>query len=241
MAQTLVGSKELSEHLLDLLDSISELPDVTDKDGNAITPQWENVGVYWRDMPEFAIMFREYTIDKSSIRGITANHKCPITGRQLTPLADVEDTDKVESGWDNQAVSLLNDMTFGAIYLAQGKQLIAMLFYAEISLMQGIKDPCQTPDKQRLAAMYVPPAATWIFLTGEIIYEHCKNDFNCIDGAPGLILDDDWLWGNGKGYSLGRWAFWKKRFGKIAMTQGLLDSVKDLATIAVSEMGKIES
>lgn len=43
------------------------------------------------------------------------------------------------------------------------------------------------------------------------------------------------------GYSLGRWAFWEKRFGEIATTQGLLDSVKDLAARAVSEMGKIES
>lgn len=57
----------------------------------------------------------------------------------------------------------------------------------------------------------------------------------------GLIADDEWLWGKGSGYSLGRWAFWKKRFGEIATTQGLLDSVKDLAARAVSEMGKIES
>lgn len=240
-ARTLGGSKKLSERLLDLLDSISELPDVTDKHGNAITPQWEGAGVYWRDLPEFAIMFREYAIGKSSIRGVTANHKCTITGRQLTPLADIEDADEMESGWDDQAVSLLNATTFGAMYFARGKQLIGMLFHAEISLMQGIEDPCQTPDQQQLAAMYVPPAATLILLAGERIYEHCKSDFNRMDGAPGLIPDDEWLWGKGRSYCLGRWAFWKKRFGEIATTQGLLDSVKDLAARAVSEMGKIES
>lgn len=89
----------------------------------------------------------------------------------------------MESGWDDQAVPLLNDTTFGAMYLARGKQLIGMLFHAEISLMQGIEEPCQTPDQQRLAAMYVPPAATWILLAGERIYEHCKSDFNRIDSA----------------------------------------------------------
>lgn len=46
----------------------------------------------------------------------------------------------MESGWDDQAVSLLNATTFGAMYLARGKQLIGMLFHAEISLMQGIEE-----------------------------------------------------------------------------------------------------
>lgn len=71
-ARTLGGSKELSERLLDLLDSISQLPDVTDKHGNAITPEWKSAGVYWRDLPELAIMFREYAIGKLSICGVTS-------------------------------------------------------------------------------------------------------------------------------------------------------------------------
>lgn len=59
--------------------------------------------------------------------------------------------------------------------------------------------------------------------------------------AVGLTPDDEWLWGKGRGYSLGRWAFWKERFGETATTQGLLDSVKDLAGVggggAVSDDG----
>lgn len=67
----------------------------------------------------------------------------------------------MEGGWVDQAVHLLNATTFGAMYLARGKQLRGMLFHAEISLMQGIEVHCQTPDQQqRLPAMYVPPAAT---------------------------------------------------------------------------------
>lgn len=91
------------------------------------------------------------------------------------------------------------------MYLARGKQPVGMLFHAGISLMQGIEVHCQTPDQQRRAATYVPPAATWILLAGERIYELCKSDSNRRGGAPGSTPDgDQWLWGKGRGYSLGR-------------------------------------
>lgn len=136
---------------------------------------------------------------------------------------------------------MLNATTFGALYLARGKQPVGMLFHAEISLMQGIEVPYETPDQQRRAAMYVPSAATWILLAGEKMHELCKSDYDRKDGAKGPTpYGDEWLWGKGRGYSLGRWALWKKRFGEITMTQGLQDDVKDLAARAASKMGEIE-
>lgn len=146
----------------------------------------------------------------------------------------------MEGDWFDQAVPLLNATTFGAMSLARGKDHGGMAYHAEISLMQGIEGGCQTPDMQRCAAMYVPPAATWILLAGERIYELCKSDFNRNDRRKGM-WGDRGLWGKGRGYSLGRWALWKKTFGEIATTQGLPDGVKDLAAKATSEMDKIES
>lgn len=143
-----------------------------------------------------------------------------------------------EDHWDEQAVPLLNATTFGAMYLARGNKSLGMPFHAEVSLKQGIEVHCQTPGQQGYAAMYVPPAATWILFAGEKIYELCKSDYNRKDYAPGSTLD---LWGKGWGYSLGRWMLWKERFGEIMMTQGLQNGVKDLAARANSEMVKIES
>lgn len=88
---------------------------------------------------------------------------------------------------------------------------------------------------------YVPPAASWILFAGERIYELCKSSVSCDDGAPATVPVDEWLWGEGRSYSLGRWALWKKRFGEVAMTQGLQDDVKDAAGRAMSKMGKVES
>ena len=52
--------------------------------------------------------------------------------------------------------------------------------------------------------------------------------------------DDESLWGKGRGYSLERWTWWKKRFGEIAMIPELEDDVKDRAARAASEMETIE-
>lgn len=149
----------------------------------------------------------------------------------------------MEGNWDDQAMPLLNATTFGAMYFARGRQpSIGMSFHAEVSLMQGIEVPYQMPNQQRLAAMYIPPAATWILLAGERIYELCKSDHGRKDGAPGSTPnEEEWLWGKGRGFSLGRWALWKERFDEIARTQGLQNGVKELSARANSEMGKLES
>ena len=64
-------NKELSERLVGLLNSISQLPDVTDEHGNAITAEWKSAGVYWRDLPQLSIMMSEYAIGKSRICRVT--------------------------------------------------------------------------------------------------------------------------------------------------------------------------
>ncbi len=62
--RTLGGNRDIAERQVGLLNSISKLPDVTDEHGKAVTPEWSSAGVYWRDLPELAMMFREYAIGK---------------------------------------------------------------------------------------------------------------------------------------------------------------------------------
>jgi hypothetical protein len=135
----------------------------------------------------------------------------------------------------------LNVTTFGAMYFARGKQPIGMAFHAEVSLMLGVEVSWQTPEQQRDAIMYVPPAATWILIAGEKIHALCKVDHERRDGAPGCTrYYDEWLWGKGRGYSLERWALWKKRFHEISATQGLKDSIRIIAAKAAFKIGEIE-
>ena len=99
-----------------------------------------------------------------------------------------------------------------------------MPFHAEVSFMEGIEVPYQTPEQQRRAATVVPPAATWILLAGGKVYELCKSG------------KDD----KGRGFSMGKWVLWKEKFGEIAANQELGDDVRDIASKAVDEMERIE-
>ena len=142
--------------------------------------------------------------------------------------------------WDAQAVPLLNATIFGATYLTLGKIDIGMPSNTEYSLMQGIEVPYRSLEQQRRAVMYVPPASTWILIAGETIYKLCKSDYDFLDNGPGSTPDnDEWLWGKSRGYSLGRWSFWKKRFGEIAATEELKGDVKEIAARAAFEMEKL--
>lgn len=133
-----------------------------------------------------------------------------------------------EGDWtDAQRAKLMSVTTFGALYLAHGRQPIYMSFHAEVGLMEGVEVPYQTPEQQRRAPTNVPPAATWILLAGEKIYELCQNSHDRKDDQ-------------GRGYSLERWALWKRRFGEIANIQALTAGVKDIASKAVVEMNRIE-
>lgn len=88
----------------------------------------------------------------------------------------------------------------------------------------------------------MPPAATWILIAGEQIHALCKADHDRKDGAPGVTpYHEEWLWGKGRGYSLDRWAFWKRRFGEIAEIEmeGLGKPIRYVAAKAAERMGEI--
>ena len=61
------GNQEIDERLISLLNSISSLPDVIDEKGDVVKAgPYGDYGVYWKDLPSLAIMFREYAIGMST-------------------------------------------------------------------------------------------------------------------------------------------------------------------------------
>ena len=137
-----------------------------------------------------------------------------------------------EGDWtDAQRTALLNVTTFGALYLARGIRSIGMDLHAEGSLMDGVEEPYDTPEQRRRAATVVPPASTWVLFAGEAIYKLCKNEHNRRED----------LGQYGRGYSLGRWIVWKKKFGVIGAMESLEQGVREIAQRAASEMSRIDS
>lgn len=70
-ARAVGGNIDLTGRLVDLLNLIAELPDVTDEHGNAVIPEWKSDGGYWGNLPTFAITFREYAMGKLATYNLT--------------------------------------------------------------------------------------------------------------------------------------------------------------------------
>ncbi|KAL8671695.1 MAG: hypothetical protein Q9168_003817, partial [Polycauliona sp. 1 TL-2023] len=198
------GDMEIDKQLVQLLNAIARLPDVLDENGRPIGPGGGYSGVYWKNLPAMGIMFREYAIESTDIGG-TEREPADYTGAERKMLLDVT--------------------TFGALFFHYGEVDLGMSFHADVSLEEGIEqEPPQTPEQLRYARTDVPPAATWILIAGQDIYDLCK--------SREVV--------RGRQYDLGRWAFWKTRFRAIAVNEGLTDDVKGYARRAVSRMTEIE-
>ena len=61
-SQMLGSNQNIDGQIIQLLNQLSSLPDVTDSQGRPIGPGAGFSGVYWRDLPAFRIMFREYAM-----------------------------------------------------------------------------------------------------------------------------------------------------------------------------------
>ncbi|KAL8990078.1 MAG: hypothetical protein Q9177_001186 [Variospora cf. flavescens] len=197
------ANQRIDGRLIELLNALSNLPDLTDQSGKAIGPGGGFPGVYWKDLPGLGITFREFAIDIEP---------------ESPEMPD-------EGDWTAaQRATLMNVVTFGALYLVHGRTNIGMSSRAEVSMMHGLETSYRSPEQRRRAKTLVPPAATWILLAGKKIYELCKS------GVPQ----------RGRGYSLERWDLWKEDLFAIAGNTGLTVDVNHIAIQAAAKMGKVE-
>jgi len=140
---------------------------------------------------------------------------------------------------ENAAGAKLNVITFGAMYLVLSRHTTSLPTEAEGDFRDGLEDDIQTLEDRRFANVLVPLAATWMLIAGEQFHKLCKTNY-CHEVREVSTRGKQFLWGESTGYSLARWAFWKKRFAEIATMQELENSVKDTAARAASEMERIE-
>lgn len=80
---------------------------------------------------------------------------------------------------------------------------------------------------------YIPIAADWISQTGSVLFG-CEEDSSSGDQGGRL-------WKGKPGFSVERWAFWKKRFGEVAVFEQCGEETRKVARETAVLMGKIES
>ena len=66
--RTLGANTTVDKRLVNFLNALAKLPDVTDKHGHPVTGGNGVDGVYWRDLPNLAIIFREYAMGNTVLR-----------------------------------------------------------------------------------------------------------------------------------------------------------------------------
>jgi len=207
-----IGQDEgASKRLRDFVLAIQLADDMLDQSGEQVK---DNGSVVWRDLPGFSHMFRDYCINIDPIYDCTGN-------------------------WLDQAPTLLNASTFGALFFSETPFPTRMSFFASVALIEGL-EVSYPQDQIQQAIMYIPPAATWIRLAGVSIHKLCvdRHDSHATCGTlePGCT----WEWTGGKGFSVERWQYWKRRLGELVAEQSLDEHLRSMAKEAEAKMDSIE-
>ncbi|KEQ63478.1 uncharacterized protein M437DRAFT_47215 [Aureobasidium melanogenum CBS 110374] len=135
-----------SARLAQLVNSLRDRPDIISLVGDVV--KYENL-VYWRDLPRWGQIFREY-------------------GYEFDP------PDGNYAEWHAQAPQLLNITVFAATLMARSEGSFDVSFPASIAMEMGVDRPYDnTRESQEEWRMYIPPAATWILIAGSKIRELC--------------------------------------------------------------------
>ncbi|KAI5204342.1 hypothetical protein AUEXF2481DRAFT_27210 [Aureobasidium subglaciale EXF-2481] len=195
--------------LANLIISITRQPDVLSHSGHGVRRM---NGTFWRDLPDWGQMFREY-------------------GWEIDP------PDGNDAEWHAQAPQLLNITTFAATLMLRSDGCPDLSFFASIAMDEGVDLPYDS--KRELHEewrMYVPPAATWIMVAGSKIRELCFVD-ELPEAANRHSVRSHW---GGRTYCPARWRFWKQRFDELARDTSIDERCQDFATQAARAMERLD-
>jgi hypothetical protein len=234
--RTFGGSIEQSERLVDFLISISNLPDIeNDEHGIPMTIFNRNKGVYWKDLPEFAVCCRDYLAPENyGAIGCVSGFIESLNGSEWSE----DEHESVGDDWYPATQGLLNATTFSAGWASRegfDKSVSIVRMDAEAALDHGLEDTSHDldrPHEQQICAARVIVAATWILLAGDAIYRACVQAAQ--NPAPEARNT------TGLGLSMQGWRVWKDRLSTLAEDSRIDVRSRDLATQARDRMVGVE-
>jgi len=142
-----------------------------------------------------------------------------------------------ESDWHAQAPQLLKVTTFGATMMARAKYDMGMSFHAISAMVEGVERPYDAKrEVQHEWSMHLPPAATWVLIAGEKLYELCFSD---VVPRYANTHATKLKWG-GRAFCAERWALWKQQFQTLASTWEIDEPCRVFAARAAQKMGELE-
>ena len=218
-----------TERLVDMFKTISDLRMLDDDGEIMIVAGME----YWSSLPWFGMIFREDCVGKLYHQLSTFSLLLTRSSRALDLNFDELEEDERRT----EVAALLNSAHFAATYWRRYGTAVDFLTIGTIS--NGVEDDIKTQEELEEASIYVPPAATWILVAGDFIFDCCRQNF---ERRPyqGPSFSKTNLFKGDKGYSMERWAFWKQRFSEIAHMENVGAYARDFALRAFDEMVRVE-
>jgi hypothetical protein len=157
----------------------------------------------------------------------------------LTLGTDIDPIYDCTGKWLDQAPSLLNATTFGALFLSGQPDPTRLSFFVCVALIDGL-EVSYSQDQIQQVSMYLPPAATWMRLAGASIHNLCVDRYKFSATCRFLEAGCTWEWTGGQEFCLERWQFWKRRLGKLASEQSLDEQLRSIANEAEASMDSHE-
>ncbi|SMY29908.1 unnamed protein product [Zymoseptoria tritici ST99CH_1A5] len=198
--------------LADLFIAIKAQPDLV----NAAGYPTDIGGRFWKDTPSWGWMFYEHALD--------------INPLEVHPEVDPRDADRT---WREQGSGLISCTMFCANLLVRADFETHMERYAHEAMEAGLElgYALNEADRkiERYWEIYLPPAAAWVLIAGERLYELC---FGLVGGGRP----------EAKYWSKDRWAGWKEKFAVMARGAGIDEDARcmEFARRAEGRMEKIE-
>lgn len=207
-----------TQQLVDLIVAIKQLPDVVNKAGYVVT-----IGgrVIFRELHDFGWIFFEHGLGKWV--SIPCPQNCRLT--RFTDL-DLQTEGSKYAEWHAQAPGHLNSHTFAAAWMQREKS--SSLFYADRAFDNILQPFDETREMADEWKMYIPPAAVWITISGEVLYDLCFKERTVEESQVARRVSPQ------------IWSQAKQRFAALAEQMDIDDHCRGLAREAAEEMERIE-
>jgi hypothetical protein len=204
-----------TQQLVDLHIAIKQLPDIINNAGYVVTYGGK---VIWREMPDWGWIFFEHGLGMCSPLNTSQTYLTRHTGLDL-------DNEASYAEWHAQGPGHLSATIFTVTLMVQSEEFRSLASYASDAFDEILEsfDGREMADEWK---MYIPPAAAWIMLGGEVLHDLCFNQAS--ETSESALFTPE------------KWEVWKDRFLALADQTDIDEHCQGLSREAAEEMVRIE-
>lgn len=204
-----------TQQLVDLHIAIKNLPDVINSAGYVVTYGGK---VIWRQMPDWGWVFFEHGLGMYPLLRVDQSH--------LTRKADLDlQSEDPYEEWHAQAPGKLAATIFTATLMVQSEGFRSLATYA-CDAFKEILEPFDDREMADEWKMYIPPAAAWVRIGGDVLYDLC---FKKTSEEKEFVI-----------FTPESWRVWKDRFAALEDDEDIDERCQGLSREAAEHMERIK-